>query len=339
MVPKQDLISLSHSTRNRLIVTCAGLLEVTDQRREDKSSSFGDDDSEDHSENVLSEDDNCDNNRENDNHEHRMSTVSTNGGEAAKEELQDLGYNRPVTFIHRTAYNFMRNATQGGRFLKDSTAENLDLKVLIIKATLVKMRLCGFKRFPPYYTFSKRFKYFYNNNRDLVMRLVLEVEARRAVSQRGLCDLINYTYSRNDRLYLNERVPDVRQGSHWCDRWSPLSNLLYKGRDSRDSEIWLKEVFRSSSLKFTNLSELAAEARPSPDCILPKEFNFLELTVFYGLSYYVQDTLNQFNPAMVSEMMKTCCHMPQWGLTHIHSVRISDFLRGCCCVFILQSYF
>ncbi|KAL6717896.1 hypothetical protein ACLMJK_003981 [Lecanora helva] len=302
MIPKQHLIALSHSTRSRLTVICAGLLEAIDERPDNRGALFTEDSAEDSTEDSTDYGDSTDSDKQSntnsDDHggdydgEYGSSEDDSYeyGAEATEGELEELGYSSRVAFIHRTAYDFITTATQRGRFAEPDAPQDLDLKILIIKTFLAKMRLCGLKE-NVYY------------NLDMLMKLVLELEVVTATAQQDLYNMIDHTVASMDKLHQDRKHLGEHHKSHWSNRWSLLCSFQCLAQDSKDLEPELKEISSLSTLESTDLASLSIKSRHSPDVISAEGFDFLGLAAFHGLSLFVRGSLSSLDSALAPRMV------------------------------------
>ncbi len=105
-IPEPDLLTISHSVRERIGITCAGLLEIRGEPEADDP-------------------------------------TLERGGEDTIYQIFNLDSHVDVEFVHRTAIDFMQDQRQGGAFLKASSPPEFDPQVSYVKVSLAKLSLFG----------------------------------------------------------------------------------------------------------------------------------------------------------------------------------------------------
>lgn len=116
-IPELELIETSHSIRERIGITCAGLLEIHDHANRGEDELFP--------------------------RSFRHDLALDAGGEVTKEEILYLESYVTVDFVHRTALDFLQDPRHGGAFLIAHSPSDFDPRVSYVKVSLAKMRLFG----------------------------------------------------------------------------------------------------------------------------------------------------------------------------------------------------
>lgn len=176
-LPELELITISQSIRERIGITCAGLLEIHDDRRDGPSDRF-------------------------DGPSHRFNDDELTldaGGEVTNDQILHLESHVTVNFVHRTAIDFLRDPSQGGAFLKAHIPENFDPQVSYVKVSLAKLRLFGVQC---------------SGYVDDIMGQMWEAENDTGVAQEQLCELIDDVMSKTDSKHPDWR-PDSHWCTRW----------------------------------------------------------------------------------------------------------------------------
>ena len=281
-VSKQEFDSLCQKVGQRILVTCAGLLEIHQpisfvvKRKQPNERS-----SEKDSEQLNSSRD--DNTVESDFYRetghsfspsqeverpYSNSTTSdpTSASGSVTRDAKWL-WNSSVIFVHRTAVEFLRNSASGKEFLEGNSSPTFNPQVSYVKALLGEMRIVGDKAFV-----------------DYIMVEATYVEDSTGIAQISLCELIDHTMSIIDR-----RDPEFHRRSHWRPRSSDLAKLYNQGHTS-----WRTSSSRSSSHD-SYYSATRAMPVGSP--------YFLGLAAWYGLSGYVQQVLDREQKGVDPELL------------------------------------
>ena len=320
-LPEQELIAESQLAYQRIVTTCAGLLEVNEKhmvevhehssrvggnsplqsanasvKTDNKSllenatsklkavslksgdAALGPDDTsswEDassKSEDVSLRRESADLQPENKSDDASSSSGSKNNrfeSEATDDEIFYIDGSITVDFIHRTARDYMRDAAQGGTFLKANTPLNFHPQVSYVKVLLAKARLFGS---PHTYVDSMMYS----------MRLA---EYKTGVAQTQLCHLMDDVMSGIDRNY-GARPTHI----HWSIRWG---GTLWS---SMHEELSIVPDSKVSCASSSDDSFHSVNSQPdTPDEVrktLIKKPDFLALAVYSGLHRYVQQVIH-----------------------------------------------
>ena len=293
-VPTQKIASLCQSARGKIITRCAGLLEVHEPSNQGTVSETagnwrGEPDS--RQLNATPRDDmsasdikreTVDNSRPEEENELQNLKAETHGQSSGSEpeitDVEDLKLqsHTRVSFIHRTAVDFLENTGPGRKFLEDSLTLEFDPRIFSIKASLGMLRLLG-----PLDAVT-----VYNNEPSLscidsIMEKVANAENRAGMPQTRLCELVDGTMSISDRLH-----PGWRPNSHWCMRWGRLARMHDRGQactplSSRSSST---ESFDSAKSEFPTFDRANAA--------LTRSIRFLGFAASYNLVHFVQQVLD-----------------------------------------------
>ena len=290
-LPEQELIAKSHLARQRIVTTCAGLLEVNDEHEvesHDWVSENGFLESEDaflQPDNTsLSENESSKSKDvflksesaalEPDNESGYSSLVlppesSKYQGEATGREIYYLEDKVTVDFIHRTAHDFMRDPAQGGSFLRANIPSGFHPQVSYVKVLLAKLRIFGSN---------------YDLNVDDIMNEIRSAEDETGVAQTRLCDLMDDVMSRIDRI--RGAWPT---GTHWSIRlgdplWSSMHKELLIPHSRAKSRSSSKDSFHSINSQ--------PDIPDDSSMILLLKPDFLAFAVYYNLHRYVQKVIH-----------------------------------------------
>ncbi|KAG7006662.1 protein BRE4 [Physcia stellaris] len=224
------LITSHHTVANRIATTCAGLLEVNVKyakaSRElhthmyDEESCYSPDRDEPYSGSHREESGSDCNGGEPqpdsigedaDSADKHLYANSENEISYREEILAgpgglDICLQSQVTFVHRTAVDFMTDQKQGGAFLNVNTPINFDPKTFHVKNLLAQVKLLGVSQ-------SREFKVDYAID-DIMLRISY-IECETGVAQTKLCSLTDDIMSRIDRDHTGH------EDSHWSARWGP----------------------------------------------------------------------------------------------------------------------
>lgn len=290
---EREYVSLCKLTRNRIMVTCVGLLEVHEHQTSDaESGTAGDWSSESDSqqldadpEDSLSASDSesetmDDSHREQGRGLPNLESDTNNLLSGSETELTDaealgLELNTTVDFVHRTAIDFLTAFDKGREFLRANLSPDFDTQDLYVKASLEKLRL------PRHIKLHGSYQVGIN----IIMRFVAEIEDRTGTAQTRLCELIDHTMSSLDHGH-----PDWRPNSHWCARWGKLARLL-EDREQDKSCSSTRTSSRSSSRDsfYSTLSE--PTTRGGSNTALTTQLDFLSFAASHGLCRYVEQQL------------------------------------------------
>ena len=291
---EREYLSLCRSTRNRIMVTCVGLLEVHEPpTRDAEIETINDRSSESDSQqleagpndNLSASDSESETADDSDGEEERglpNPEADTNNPKPGPEiDLADtealyLDLDTTVDFVHRTAIDFLRESDKGREFLRANLSPDFDPQVLYVKASLGKLRL------------PRHIKSYgsYRVNIDKIMEQVAEIEDRTGTAQNKLCELIDRTMSSLDHGH-----PDWRPNSHWCARWGKLARLR-EDREQDKSCSSTRTNSRSSSRDsfYSTLSE--PTTRGDSNTALTTPLDFLSFAASHGLCHYVEQQLD-----------------------------------------------
>ena len=299
-LPERELIARSRSVRQRIITTCAGLLEVNDKFENHERSNLVHEHMFLESKTASVEPDNTssreDASSESEDLSLRLKSVSLRSdhvsmrsesaalnpdnesddaysiigwqGEATDDEFLDLERKATIDFIHRTARDFMRDSAQGGSFLKANTPSDFHPQISYVKVLLAKKRLLIFEP----------------DDVDFMMENVGFAEDQTGVAQTGLCHLMDDVMSRIDRTCGAWPV-----NTHWSIRLGPTP-WYYMHNELQVSDS------KASSPSSSNESFHSVSSQPdTPDGLrmtLVKKPNFLAFAVYYDLHRYVQRVIH-----------------------------------------------
>ena len=287
----QNIASLCQRTRRRIITLCGGLLEVHEPSNHDTKSETSSHKPESEQMDAGSKDDmsasdfergNADDSKPGKENELQKLKPEKHGRSSCSEsEITDLKvlelhfYTR-VSFIHRTAADFLETTGPGRKFLEDSSAPQFDPQIFSIKASLGILRLLGpmNQRADDYSELSLR-------GIDSIMGEVARAEDRAGRPQTRLCELVDRTMLISDRLH-----PKWRPNSHWCMRWGLLARVL----DHEQAYTTLSSRSNSTDSFDSATSELPtfdhANAAPTDS------IRFLGFAASHNLVHYVQHVLD-----------------------------------------------
>ena len=186
-------------------------------------------------------------------------------GEASGEEVSSLSERIDVTFIHRTAIDFMKTQDVGAAFLRINTAFGFDARVFYVKVLLAKLRLFGYKADGLNRTIYR------------IMDAIWRAEHGTDSEPTTLCQMTDSIMWKIDQKYYN---PKRSKEGHWSRRWGP-SRLLYHINDMR--ELNPSKDPHDPSFQPMYFSGPNTQARP--------KWDFLLLAASYGLHRYVEKSL------------------------------------------------
>ena len=284
-VSKQEIDSLCPKVKQRILVTCVGLLEIhqaihSDVESEQTNERSRETDSEQRDSGPDDDTLASDFDRETDHGfsisqevepQYSNSTQSdpTSTSGSLTRDAKSL-WSSSVTFVHRTAVEFLTHSVSGRKFLEGNSSPTFNPQVSFVKGLLGAMKMTK------------------NIDRvDHIMFVVADVEESTGIAQTSLCELIDHTMSIIDR-----RHPYFYPNSHWCTRWGNLPRVYNLGYTS-----WTTSSSRSSSCDSfcSAASESTAIPMGSP--------YFLGLTAWYGLSRYVQQVLDREQKSVGPEVL------------------------------------
>ncbi|KAL8791994.1 MAG: hypothetical protein Q9195_005412 [Heterodermia aff. obscurata] len=185
-------------------------------------------------------------------------------GEAIEMEIVRLGHFVNVTFIHRTAVDFMRNEEAGGAFLRINAPPGFDAKVFHVMVLLARLRLFGYRR--------------HRQAIDRIMYAIRGTEHCTGNEQTAFFQLLDSIMWRIDQKHYGQKWS---KNHHWSTRWGP-SRLL-------DSMRILRELNPS---KMTPYTRFQSSSRDEPNLKTSSKCDFLLLAASYGLHRYVEEALN-----------------------------------------------
>ena len=183
-------------------------------------------------------------------------------GELQGKEIYNLGENCDVTFIHRTAVDFMRSQDGGAAFLKLNTPSDFDAQVFYVKTLLAKLRLFGYSS---------------HNRRDIetIMNEIWRFEHSTGNEQTALCQIFDSIMWRIDQKYCGEKRSD---NCHWSTRWGPSQLFDFRG--------YMLELYQLKHRKFQSTPLHGPNMKTGP------KGDFLLLAASYGLHRYVEKNLD-----------------------------------------------
>ena len=244
-MPEHELVEMSDRIRKRIAIACAGLLEVNEHRERGDS---GQEEFE----------------RDSQDSESDYSSLRSSPGEARGMEVYSLYRRFSVSFIHRTAVDFMRNEDAGGPFLRLNTPSGFNARVFYVKNLLARARLSGFK--------------FESGSVIRIMDAIWEAEHYTGYEQTTLCQLTDDVMRRIDQ----KRYPQNRdRSSHWSTRWGKHRILAY--------EAGVLELNPAKENYYT--SSQPKQLKGQGIIISPKQ-DYLLYAASHGLHRYVQQNLN-----------------------------------------------
>ena len=339
-LPEKDLIAKSHLARQRIGTTCAGLLEINNEYEVESHeySNSIDEDSPLESENAFlephstsltedasseSEDVSLKSEKASQKPDNASDDTLSNPdpdriqfqGEATDDDIFDLDRKVTVNFIHRTARDFMRDAAQGGAFLKANTPSGFHPRVSFVKVLLAKARL-----------FGSNDKRNFDVGVHIMMINIRLAEKETQVAQTQLCDLTDDVMSRIDRI-----CGPWPTNTHWSVRWAgngwrsmhkDLLTLDHKASSPSSSN----DSFHSVSTQpVSNQPDAPDELRKT----LVKSPDFLAFAVHHGLHRYVQQVLHDrkepLNADTVSYLLYCAVHSSSLNL--LRFLLTQEFLR------------
>lgn len=303
---EREVVLLCQSTRKKLITRCAGLLEIivlTDQDTENESTSKWISDSSDLDpeptdadlSDGMSASDPIretvgDSNREKENEQPTQELDREGSFPASEHEITDdkaleVERKTKVTFIHRTAFDFLDFSGPGRDFLEANLSPDFDPQVLSIKMSLGFWRLRGY--FKP--EIDKPYP-------DSVLSRIAILEDKFGAAQTGLCELLDRTMSIIDRSHL-----DWSPESHWCTRWGELADHYLREQDAASSSPTLSSRSSSRDSFYSAPSEptVPGDSNAAP----PGSINFLSFAASHSLSLYVHHVLEFSQPSINSETL------------------------------------
>ncbi len=192
------------------------------------------------------------------------------------DKLSLLERHAPITFIHRTAIDFLRRNKQAELFLEENSQSCPSFRSIYVRALLAKVLLLGFpkeivhvwgslgKDFPDFV--ARKFVHE-------VMHNVSREEYETGTAQLSLCEDIDRTLT---TVYQRSRTQYPL--SHWCTRWG----IVPKGIFAPEQAVqWSTTSSRSSSQ--TSFHSTRSKLMP----FLDGAVDFLGLAASWGLSVYV----------------------------------------------------
>ena len=291
---EREYLSLCRSTRNRIMVTCVGLLEVHEPPTRDAETGITSDWSSeldslqleaDPDDNLSTSDSERETIDDSDGEQERglpNPEVDTNKPKLGSEtELIDpetlaLELNITVDFVHRTAIDFLTVSDKGREFLHANSSPDFNPQVFYVKASLGKLRLLWYTNLPVHSQVDI----------DTIMEGVALAEDRTGAAQTELCELVDQTMS-----ILDQRHPDWRPNSHWCARWGKLARLLEdRKQDKSCSSTRTSSQSSSRDSFYSTLSE--PTTRGGSNTALTTPLDFLSLAASHGLCHYVEQRLD-----------------------------------------------
>ena len=321
-ISAQQVISLCRSTRNKLITRCLGLLEVPEyQNQEDPDQEDPDQEdierqtigdrtrtSSDEELKASSEVDMSASNtqsetrdafdRGNEPRQHhrepdKRSRASSSKREITNAEILDFELHTTVSFVHRTAADFLRTPGPGKAFLDTNLSPVINPQVQHLKAQLGGLRLMeeSVLRGVEDWWWRRRDEEF---QIDSIMAGVADLEESFGMPQVRLCELIDRTMSNLDR-----RHPAWSSGSHWCTRWGQLAGM---------------ENLSGPTTTTDNSGATQADSRI-----------FLGFAVSHGLPLYVNHVLDCREIRLGSEELDYLLYCSIFGA--VHYIKRSNF--GC----------
>ncbi len=192
-------LEFSHRTEARIPTVCAGLLEVGIHGDSGKHEVF-----------IAPED-------------HHLTLPHRYKCSTEMDKLLFFERHVHVTFIHRTAIEFLRKTKQAELFLKDNFQSCPSLRSIFVRALLAKVLLLGFPKVPVYYSdkFRKDWSDIVGQNFVRgVMRNVFREEYETGTAQLSLCEDVDRTLAT-----VYQRSRPVYPYSHWSTRWSSVPKV------------------------------------------------------------------------------------------------------------------
>ena len=293
----QDALRVSAETEKRIPRICAGLLEVVHLEDGDSRAESG---TLEGMTPLLS----------------WPNRHACSSGTAQMPILEIYSY---VTFIHRTAFDFLRQSEQGQRFLEANSPSCPSPLSTYLRAVLSKMTLLGLPEKPadmvaPSNAEIRIITFRHGttdsspsdepNNRvasvsiSVLMHWLLMEECNTGVANLSLCDDMDRTLATVYQRY--QIVPTI---SHWSAQWG-LQPWRINIQGERVS--WCEKSSRSSSLDSFH------SARSGSRSFSYRPIDFLGHAASYGLSCYVLKALDlqqeRRNKEYVDYLL--CCSMP-----------------------------
>ena len=197
--------ALYHCRKNqkRIPILCAGLLEVNtiDEASEKGGKGYGP--------------------------THFLTLPRQHTCSSEQEELSSFERSTHITFIHRTAEDFMRKAKQGQNFL-NTHVQHPSPRPALVRGLLAKVTLLGFPENPGHYIDDPGGNLLDEVAREFVgqvMLIVMVNEGQTDTAQVALCNDIDRTITA-----VAQRYQRVAALSHWCVRWAqdPFGELSGK---------------------------------------------------------------------------------------------------------------
>ena len=242
-ISEQHVVSLCRSTRNKLITRCGGLLEIHEYQNPedpdqedierqtigDRTSASSDEELEASSEVDMSAPtfqretrDAFD--RGNESRQHHREPDKPSPASSSKPRITDaeilyFEFKTTVSFIHRTAADFLQNPGPGKAFLDANLSPGFDHQVQYLMVRLGGLRLT--EEFTLRKGVGWRFPREEEHAIDGIMSDVAILEDSSRMPQIKLCELIDRTMSNLDR-----RHPDWSSDSHWSTRWGRLAGMI-----------------------------------------------------------------------------------------------------------------
>lgn len=245
-ISEQHVVSLCRSTRNKLITRCGGLLEIHEYQNPedpdqedierqtigDRTSASSDEELEASSEVDMSAPtfqretrdafDRGNESRQHHREPDKRSPASSSKPRITDAEILDFEFETTVSFIHRTAADFLKNPGPGKAFLDANLSPGFDHQVQYLMVRLGGLRLIGESNLRgDEYWGSRMTNKTWSLNIDEIMPVVAKLEELSRMPQVRLCELIDRTMSNLDRRY-----PDWSSDSHWSTRWGRLAGMI-----------------------------------------------------------------------------------------------------------------
>ena len=303
-LPEQDLITSSHLIRKRITTVCAGLLEVNDET-EDYEETTGDDSlvgdhievSEDrerltddgeevaedlegysdddeegaHNDEELGEDFNSDDGDD-------SIIFSSVQGEATEPTLLALKSRPTITFIHRTAFDFMQNSDQGGAFLQHQFVNS---SPRCSRETYIQILIARLK------LFGTTLSVIYD-----LMKCLWDTENRTGVAPSRFCALLDGIMCKLDMSYCGEH-----------------KDLRWNARLSRDNLQWWSCIRLGVGTLKNDCPDLQSLLEDRF-----KEQDFLCFAASHGLLRYVLQNLPRANEVSETEAASRLLHWSVFSL-------------------------
>ena len=327
----QNIASLCQRTRRRIITLCGGLLEFHERSNQDTKSETSSHKPKSEQMDAGSKDDmsasdfergNSDDSKLGKENELQNLNPEKHGrGSGSESDITDvkglkLQFDTRVSFIHRTAADFLETTGPGRKFLEDSSAPQFDPQIFSIKASLGILRLLGpmDQRTADSYTETSL------NYIDSIMEEVANAEDRAERPQTRLCELVDRTMSISDRLH-----PKWRPNSHWCMRWGLLARVLDQGQayTTLSSRSNSTDSFDSATSELPTFDH--ANAAPTDS------IRFLGFAASHNLVHYVRHVLDCREKSVSPETLDylLCCSISGGpGLPGALKVMVELLRRG-----------